>query len=92
MPLVCLTNVIYSVLRYFLGCAKALGVQEKAASITIYTSVALILPLSLIFAYWLDWGIFGLILGFVCGIAAQMVIIGWITSFSVDWQEVADEA
>ena len=91
MPLVSLINVFQAVLCYFVGCFKALGAQAKAVSISIFTSLAVKLPLALIFAYWLEQGIWGLILGFLGGIAAQMFILGWKTYFSIDWQEVADE-
>lgn len=88
-PFLCLyANLVDSMQMPFQGMVRALGIQTLASLVAVACYYILSVPLSCVFAFVSDLGIFGLWLGLYCGVTMQFFIMIFIT-VRADWTQLA---
>ena len=73
------------------GQIRALGAQREAAFIAIGCFYIVSVPLACVFAFWLDWSIYGLWFGIGIGSLCEVILYLRLVLVT-DWQKIADEA
>ena len=67
---------------------RALKAQKKAALLSLYCFYMISIPMSLVFAFWTKWGVFGLWMGITIGVYAKAFTTGWLV-YITDWVSTA---
>ena len=73
------------------GPIRALGLQRKASIIAICCYWLIGLPLAAIFAFWCDYGVYGLLVGQSCATLSEAIAFSIIVKRK-DWQKAANES
>ena len=69
---------------YLSGVIRALGVQRKAAFLSLFCFYFISIPMSVVFAFWTQWGVIGLWIGITGGVYAKAVTTVWLV-ITTDW-------
>lgn len=92
LPLIALLQILDPIVACVTGILRAIGRPALGTWVQIPIYYALAIPLALVMAFRLHWGLLGQWGGLLIGQAVLLVVEGGLLWYMLDWEKAADDA
>jgi len=92
LPMIAILAILDPIVAFLTGILRAIGRPALGTSVQIPVYYAFAIPLALVFAFRLHWGLGGQWAGLLIGQAVLIVLEGGLLWYMLDWEKAATEA